>query len=351
MNHEQAAFLKNLRLFIHDHVVGLGRGKLPIGRAIEELQDALAEYGEEQPVFQKSGLRGQRMFGPAERRPRGPLFRGMKGAVGSRVPVYEQEQALSYEDQDLLMDMAIRMRSVSGTAKAELAKLLDRVGEAPIQNNSLRSLVTALKWLGNAETAFKAIPMEIDLVRERRATGRGPRVLSERDQEAKERREEMMIAKQPLVASMQELSTVMVLNEDDQPIEKEMDDGDIVNEFMAALGSLRQAWFKIAIAMLTAPDGAEAPEDETAAAVEEEGLPAIYTEWHDVDPVTGLPTPTMADMYVEAFAEKQRLIGREAAEAAQKYRLQMRREAREAAKKMTPNRHDGTFGWPRAACM
>lgn len=352
MNHEQAQFLKQMRLFIHDNIVGVGR-KASIARSIEELENALGEV--EAPPWESGAggaLRGQRMFGPLERRPSGPLFRGMKGRMGARVPVYEQEQVLSPENQTLLSDMAGMMRWVAGSAKVELAKLLEKVGEAPLQNNALKHLTTALRWLEAAESGAREIPMQLDLVRERRASGRRPRVLSEREQEAKERREEMALAKRPLVASMQELTTVMVLDEDDQPIEKEMDDGDIVNEFMGVVARLKKAWDQIAIAMLTAPDGDEAPEDETAAALEAEGLPSVYTEWHDVDPETGLPMPTMADMkrlYVEAFAQKERLIGREMQEAAAKYRREQARARREAQKKLTPNR-DKTFGWPRAAC-
>ena len=419
MDHRQAEFLKRMRLFIHDHIVGAfaplvtsmeygtepsqrqavstptrlsttgrrahvmsgsfgpyetslptqaerqpeffqkhavtreARRQVSVASVIDELQDRLTEV--EAPAWesgQGGALRGQRMFGPTERRPEGPLFRGMKGRMGERMPVYEQEQALSYDDQELLIDLATILRSVAGTSKAYLGALLQaaqREMGTPFRNDEHARLKAALDWLKLVEVSFDAIQDQIEIVRERRAAGRRPRVLGERAQRRKEEREavrrEMEIAKRPLTAPL--MGAIYVLDDEtDEPMEKEIDDGDVFNNFAAALGGLRQAWFKIAIAMSSGPEEDRPSTAEMVAAFQNEGLPLTYEgPWKQmagpqraIDPRTGQPMLTHEEQVRAARAAYGEDWEQEMA----------LRAAEEAAAKATPNA--GTFGWPRAAC-
>lgn len=320
------------------------RRPVSVSRVIDELQDRLFEV--DAPAWDEGpggALRGQRMFGPKERRPSGPLYRGMKGRAGQKVPVYEQEQAFSQEDQELLMDLAAIMRSVSGTSKCYLAALLQKSEQpmgTPFEKDEKARLKIALEALRTAEIAFKSVPKQIDLVRERRAEGRPPRVLSDVDKELMGQQ----MRETGLSAATMALLSSYVLDDEDEPIEKESDDGDIFNDFAAAVGGLRQAWLAIILALSTS--ASPASEEETAAAYANFGLPVVFEgPWREmagpqrqIDPATGRPMMTREEQIRAARAAY-----------GEDWEQEMALRAAEEQAKATPN--FGTLGWPRAACM
>lgn len=327
-----------------------GGRTLSVAAVIDQLQDRLGEVGA--PPWESGAggaLRGARMFGPTEPRPGGPLYRGMRGAVGHRKPIYEQEQIFSHDDQELLIDLAHIMRSVAGTAKTYLAALLDaslRPQGTKFENDEWQRLKAALTWMQVCETAFRAVPAQFELIRERRATGRRPLVLSEHEERAMEKE----MAHYGLPDTMKDLASVFVATDDDDAIEKEIDDGDVFNDFAAALGGLRQAWFKIAFAMATGPEEYMPPVEEMEAAFNNEGLPLVYIgEAHDIDPRTGKPTPTKAEIkkaYRQQFGEEPGEEWLREYEKAQRFEKKLGEfETRQRA---TPN--PSSFGWPRVAC-
>jgi hypothetical protein len=176
---------------------------------------------------------------------------------------------LSRPDQEQLMDLAALMRGVAGESKAWLGAFLESDGDS-LRKDELRRLKTALDWLKVAEAAFKSIPMQIELVRDRRLAEREEGTMTRAGLMG--RREEKRVAGEAgLTAAVRAMLTAYVIDDDtDEPASKLTDDGDVFNDFMAGLGALRQGWFKMAAAMCFSP--APPPEAEIKEALAEEGL-------------------------------------------------------------------------------
>lgn len=255
MDRAQAEFLSGVRRHIHDHIVGRydahyaltdsgweGKKTLGVGVLIDRMEDRLFEPGT---------LRVKTRLGA----PMGGQLRGAR-MKDPRHQLEGQEVTLSRADQEQLMDLAALMRGVAGESKAWLGAFLESDGSS-LRKDELKRLKTALDWLKVAEAAFKSIPMQIELVRERRApTGR--------------RRAEAAHEHGYTPAEREMLEANVIDDDTDEPVKKLTDDGDVFNDFMAGLGAIRQGWFKMAAAMCFSP--APPPEAEIEEALSEEGL-------------------------------------------------------------------------------
>lgn len=278
MDSGQSRFLGELRKHIHDYIVGrfepryalvpwpAAPGTLSpwakgtavhraasVASRIDQMEDRLFEPGTlavGRRVGEPMGgqLRGARMFGPMGK---------LEG----------QEQMLSDADQEELMNLAALLRGVAGETKAWLGAFLQS-DEATLTKSEEMRLKTALDWLKVSENSFKMVPLQIDLVRQRRA-GRVVDVPSRGGAF-----EGLLPAhKGGLSAAIREaISTYVIESDTDQPLKKEVDDGDVFNDFKAGLGALRQAWFKIAMAMVSAPPEDQPPKAELVAAFAQDGL-------------------------------------------------------------------------------
>lgn len=254
MDRAQAEFLGGVRKHIHDHIVGR-----------YEPRYALTESGWEShrtmPIAARIDGMEDRLFAPGTLAVRGrvgaPMGAQLRGArmFDPRGGARSQEQTLSHADQEELMDLAALMRGVTGETKAWLGAFLESDHES-LRRDELHRLKTALDWLKVAETAFRSVPMEIVLVRDRRS-GRLPTA---------ERGEGLS----PAVREM--MKTYVIDEETEDATQKLIDDGDVFNDFKAGLGALRQAWFKVAMAMVTAPPEMQPSEPEVVAAFAEDGL-------------------------------------------------------------------------------